>query len=137
MKAFLEVARAVYEGRSSFGDDRGTASDHYKRFAKAGHPGYSLEEAEKPRESDLDDEFEHYMIWYGDIRNRQHRGQKYEPISLEAIRTYEHFLSKLGIEMSAFDWEMMFRLDQEWMRAVPKTPEEIKAEHSRPKPTRH
>ena len=131
------MARAVYEGRATLSEDRGTASDHYKRFARAGVPGYSLEEAERPAPDLVDDDFEHLMVWYGDIRNRQHRGQKFEPISLEAIQAYEHFLGKVGIEMSAFDWEMMFRLDHLWMQAVPKTPEEIKAEQRAARQTRH
>lgn len=77
------------------------------------------------------------MVWYADIRNRQHRGQKYEPISLEAILAYEHFLSKVGIQMTAFDWDMMFRLDTVWTQSIPKTPEEIKAEQSQARATRH
>jgi hypothetical protein len=125
------VARAVYEGRATFGEDRGTASDHYKRFAKAGHPGYSLEEAEKPPEDDVDDDFEHYMVWYADMRNQQQRGQKYEPVSWEATMAYMDFLRMAGFRPTAFDVDMLMRLDAAWRSSVPKSPEEIRAEQGR------
>lgn len=102
-----------------------------------GVPGFSLEEAERPREDAIDDEFEHLMTWYADIRNRQARGQKWEPIELQAILAYEHFLSKLGIQMTAFDWDMLFRLDAVWTASIPKSDEEIKAEQAAARRTRH
>lgn len=78
----------------------------------------------KPAEDAVSDEFDHLLVWYSGIRNRQHRGQRFEPISLEAIAVYEtRVLGKLGIEMSAFDWDMLFRLDHVWMESVPKETE--------------
>lgn len=127
----------MYEGRASFGNNLGTAADHYKRFAKAGVPGYSLELAERPPEQDVHEEFLYLMTWYGDIRNRQQRGQHFEPVSLEAIRTFEHFLAKVGLEMTAFDWHMLCRLDDVWMDCVPKTPEEEKRRQSKKRKTVH
>lgn len=121
--------RALFEGRASFGDNRGTARQHYKRFAKAGWPGFTLDpEAEdEPPEPGEGGQFEHLTIWHRDIRRRQQRGQHFEPIELQAILTYEHFLAKLGIEMTAFDWDMIFRIDDIWQDCVPKSPEEIRA----------
>ena len=63
---------------------------------------------------------DYLLTWYGDIRNRGPRGMHFEPVSLAEIMAYEHFLSKLGIEMTGFDWEMMFRLDDVWQSCVPK-----------------
>lgn len=135
MKAFLDDARAIFEGRASFGESRGTASQHYRRFAKLGVPGFVLQE-DVPDRPEVD-EFGHLLVWYQDIRNREQRGQKWEPIRLEAILAYEHFLAKIGEEMGAFEWEMMFRIDAEWVKSIPKTAEEVKAEQLAAKQTRH
>jgi hypothetical protein len=89
-------------------------------------------------EVDAHEEFGHLIVWHMDIRNRQSRGQKFEPISLEAMEVYEtRFLAKLGIEMTAFDWEMIWRIDSVWMDAVPKSPEEQAAMDRTTRGTRH
>lgn len=128
----MDGARAVFEGRASFGENRGSASAHYKRFAKAGYPGYSLEEAERPAEDALDGDLDYLMAWHTDIRNRALRGMHFEPISHQEIMAYEHFLAKLNIEMTAFDWDMLCRLDNVWQDCVPK-----ESEKPKPNQTRH
>lgn len=128
MKRFLECARRIFQGRATLGD-LGTASDHYKRLAKAGAPGFSLEEAAKPPEDEINPDFEHLLTWYGDIRDQALRGQYFEPIELQAILAYEHFLAKVGIEMTAFDWEMLTRLDRVWRECVPKPSTESRGQN--------
>lgn len=112
------MARALYEGRATLGEGRGTASQNYRRFAKAGVPGYVLEDENE--DLGAPEDLEYLLVWYGDIRNRGARGQRYEPILLSEIVAYEHFLAKLDIEMTAFDWEMIFRLDWVWQDCIPK-----------------
>jgi hypothetical protein len=114
---FLEQARVVFEGRASLGKSTGTADQHYKRFAKLGVKGYVLDD--KPPEEDLLEEMAHLMVWYTDIRNRQSFGYRFEPISIEAVRGYEVWLGKMGLELSAFDEEMLWRLDAVWMDSQP------------------
>lgn len=117
----MEGARAVYEGRASFGDDRGTASDHYKRFAKAGVPGYVLEPDDHRREDDLPDEFEHVIAWHHDIRRRAARGQHFEPILLSEIAAYLGKLARIGIVVEPLEEDLLCRLDDIWMECVPKS----------------
>lgn len=77
------------------------------------------------------------MVWYSDIRNQQSRGQRFEPIELQAILAYREFLRMAGVEMTAFDWDMLLRLDAKWRESVPKTEAEIKAEQRASRQTRH
>lgn len=105
------------------------------RFAKAGVPGYSLD-APEDHDKQRFDELDYLMVWYGDIRARAARGMHFEPVLLTEIQAYEHFLGKLGIKMSAFEWEMMFRLDAVWQDCVPE-PEGAPPKSKRQKPTAH
>lgn len=67
----------------------------------------------------MDDDVAHLLTWYTDIRNRQSFGYRFEPVSIEAIRGYEAFLAKLDLSMTAFDEEMIYRLDAVWMDSQP------------------
>lgn len=77
------------------------------------------------------------MAWYGDIRNRAPRGMHFEPVMLQEILAYEHFLAKVGLEMTAFDWDMIFRLDAIWTDSVPKDSEAERRRSDKTKPIRH
>lgn len=86
-----------------------------------------MELAEQPSEDEIGSDLSYLMVWYSDVRNQALRGQHYEPIMLQEILAYEHFLEKLDIAMTAFDWEMLLRLDRVYTDSIPKTPEEEKA----------
>lgn len=103
-----------------------------------GVPGFVLEKPKDPGEDDVDEEFAHLLVWHNDIRNRAERGQMFEPVSLSEIGEYKReFLAELGIRMTAFDWDMICRLDWVWMDSQPTTPEEIKARARKKAQTRH
>lgn len=40
---------------------------------------------------------------------------------LGEIEVYERFLAKVGIEMTAFDWDVIWRIDWVWMDSQPKS----------------
>lgn len=79
-------------------------------------PGFIL----GPPPVEVPDDLEYLLIWHGDIRSRASYGMHFEPIALAEIGWYEHFLAKADIRMTAFDWEMIFRIDEAWKAAVPK-----------------
>lgn len=59
------------------------------------------------------------MTWYDDIRARALRGQYLEPITWSEVMAYRQFLAMSGVQMEAFDCEMLCRLDSAWMGAQP------------------
>lgn len=106
----------MFEGRVSLG--RGTADEHYRRFAKLGVPGFVLDDDDAPPV--VPDEFEHLIVWHNDVRRRCAKGQYFEPILLSEIEAYGRRLARMGIEMTPLDEELIDRLDDIWMECVPK-----------------
>lgn len=125
--------RAVFEGRTPLDGNLGTASDSYKRFAKAGYPGYELEPEGVDRVDRLDIEFAHIVTWHADIRNRTAPGMDLGPISGQEIEVYERRLAKVGVEMEPLDWDLLCKVDGIWLETARNSSSPPPAETTKPR----
>lgn len=64
----------------------------------------------------MDEDFEHYMTWYLDIRRRNTFGQRFEPIDHQKMETFGRIF---GIDLEPFDYDIMSSLDDLWMASQP------------------
>lgn len=103
----MSAARLDFEGRADT-KGLGTPTDLYKRFAKAGVPGFDLDKLEM---STFPDELEYLLDWYWEIRRRTPASMGVEPITMDMIEIYRTRLLRRGIEMEPFDELLLGWLD--------------------------
>lgn len=62
------------------------------------------------------EELSHLLVWYYELRRRNPRGWRFEPIAFSEIEAYGRLFE---LDMDPFDIDMLARLDDIWQSVQP------------------